>query len=74
MITEILALKPDLKELIMKRVAGDELKSHARKLGMITLRGSAIRKVIDGETSVGEMFRVTTGDQDLENDLIAPAS
>lgn len=69
-VTEILLLKPELKELIMKGITGDELKMTARKLGMSTLRESAIEKVTLGETSVDEMFRVTTGDQDLENDLV----
>ncbi|MBI4387931.1 MAG: Flp pilus assembly complex ATPase component TadA [Candidatus Omnitrophica bacterium] len=69
-VTEILLLQAELKELIMKRVPGDEIKRQARKCGMTTLRESATGKVIAGETSVDEMLRVTTGDQDLEEDLV----
>ncbi len=69
-VTEILVLKPEVKELIMKRITGDEIKQCARKLGMSTLRASALSKVVAGETSVDEMLRVTSGDQDLGNDLV----
>lgn len=71
-ITEILMLKSELKELILKRATGDEIKKMARKLGMGTLRESGVEKVVFGETSVDEMLRVTTGDQELENDLVSP--
>ena len=71
-VTEILMLKNEIKELIMKHIPADEIKKLGRKLGMTTLRESAFRKVESGETSIDEMLRVTTGDQDLENDLINP--
>lgn len=71
-ITEILTLRPEIKELIIKRVTGDELKQAARKFGMTTLRESAVAKVVIGETTVDEIYRVTTGDQDLESDLVSP--
>ncbi len=69
-ITEILPLKLEIKELIMKRVTNEEIKQMARKFGMTTLRESAVSKVVCGETTVDELFRVTTGDQSLENDLV----
>jgi len=71
-ITEILPLTPEIKDLIMRRATGDEIKAKARRLGMSTLRESAVTRVICGETSLDEMFRVTTGDQDLESDLVTP--
>ncbi len=70
-ITEILTLRPEIKELIIKRVTGDELKQAARKFGMRTLRECAVGKVVEGETAVDEIYRVTTGDQDLESDLVS---
>lgn len=71
-ITEILAMKSELKDMIMRRVTGEELKQASRRVGMTTLRESALNKVVSGETSLEEMLRVTSGDQDLENDLVNP--
>jgi type II secretory ATPase GspE/PulE/Tfp pilus assembly ATPase PilB-like protein len=64
-ITEILSLTPPIKELILKRVSVEELKKAGRRAGMSTLRESAVRKVVEGETTVDELFRVTTADEDL---------
>jgi len=65
-ISEILFLTTEIKELILKRVGADEIKQFARRHGMHTLRESGIHKALIGDTSLDEVFRVTAGDQELE--------
>ncbi len=66
-ITEILEMKPDILSLIMQGVSADVIKEKAREIGMKTLRESAIEKVLSGETSVEEVFRVTTKDPETRS-------
>ena len=61
-ITEILEMKPDILEMIMQGVSADLIKQKAREHGMNTLRESAVQKALTGETSLEEVFRVTTVD------------
>lgn len=65
-ITEILEMRPEIMQLIMRRATAEEIKTRARQLGMSTLRQCAVRKALEGETSVEEIFRVTTADLPLE--------
>ncbi len=61
-ITEILEMKPDILEMIMRGDSADLIKERAREHGMKTLRESAIQKALSGETSLDEVFRVTIAD------------
>ena len=61
-ITEILKMTPDILEMIMQGASADLIKQRARDHGMHTLRESAVQKALTGETSVDEIFRVTTAD------------
>ncbi|HOW87742.1 MAG TPA: ATPase, T2SS/T4P/T4SS family [Candidatus Omnitrophota bacterium] len=61
-ITEILEMKPDILDMIMQGASADLIKQKARENGMHTLRESAIQKALSGETSLEEVFRVTTVD------------
>lgn len=58
-IYEIMTVTPKLKSMIARNVAADELKEAAMTEGMHTLRQSAVRKVLEGVTSVNEMIRTT---------------
>ncbi len=58
-IFELLISSPAIQELVLKRASADEIKNQGRKEGLITLRDSAIRKLLDGVTTVSEVFRVT---------------
>jgi type II secretory ATPase GspE/PulE/Tfp pilus assembly ATPase PilB-like protein len=55
-------MTPDILEMIMQGVSADQLTRKARSNGMNTLRESAIKKALAGDTSVEEVFRVTTED------------
>ncbi|MBI3314156.1 MAG: Flp pilus assembly complex ATPase component TadA [Candidatus Omnitrophica bacterium] len=61
-ITEILQLKPEICEQVMRGASADEIKALAKKTGMTTLRESAVQKALEGETSLDEVFRVTSED------------
>lgn len=63
-VTEILEMTPQILELVMQGASMDELGKAARAHGMNTLRESAIQKAMTGETSLEEVFRVTTEDQE----------
>ncbi len=65
-IVEVLSLTPKVKELILKGVQEYEIRDEARKEGMLSLRENGIKKVLEGATTLDEVFRVTVGNQDLE--------
>ncbi len=64
-ITEILRMTPNVKQLVMKHAASEDLKCMARKEGMTTLRESGLEKALKGETSIEEVFRLTADDMEL---------
>jgi type II secretory ATPase GspE/PulE/Tfp pilus assembly ATPase PilB-like protein len=60
-IFELLAITPELRELILQRKSSAELKAAAQK-SMVTMHQDALRKATDGITSVEEILRVSSGD------------
>jgi type IV pilus assembly protein PilB len=62
-IYEILVMHEGLKELILKSASAADLKREAVKMGMSTLRMSALQKVRDGYTTIEETIRVTDTDK-----------
>ena len=60
---EVMVMHESLKEMILKSASAMELKREAVKLGMSTLRMSALQKVRDGWTTVDETIRVTDTDK-----------
>ena len=62
-IYEILVMHEGLKELILKSASAADLKREAVKVGMSTLRMSALQKVRDGFTTIEETIRVTDTDK-----------
>ena len=62
-IYEVMVMHEALKELILKGSSAIELKREAVKLGMSTLRMSALQKVREGLTTVDETIRVTDNDK-----------
>ncbi len=61
-ITEVLVLSQAIRAAILKRANGDEIKLLARQEGMSTLRESGIQKVLEGETTMEEVMRITAED------------
>ena len=62
-ITEILEMTPEIRTRIMRGASAEEIKLFAHGEGMSTLRESALQKALEGETSLEEVFRVTSEDQ-----------
>jgi type IV pilus assembly protein PilB len=61
-IYEVMPIGEELKELILQGGSAFEIKKEAIRLGMLTLRQSAIKKVMAGVTSIDELLRVTFED------------
>jgi type IV pilus assembly protein PilB len=55
---EIMEINDTLRELIFQQIPKDILKRVAVDLGMPTLKSSAVDKVLEGTTTVEEVFRV----------------
>ena len=62
-ITEFLDLTDEIKEMILAERPLSEIRYRAITGGMITLRQSALRKVIDGSTTLREINRVTFSEE-----------
>ena len=60
-IFELLAINPELRELILQRRSSAEIKAAAQKT-MITMHQDALQKAADGITSLEEILRVSSGD------------
>jgi type IV pilus assembly protein PilB len=60
---EVMELKEELKEFVLNGASALELKREAIRLGMQTLRQSALTKLEEGTTTLGEVFRVSAADQ-----------
>lgn len=58
-IYEIIKITSELKELINNGVKENELINKAKELGFKTMKDDASNKVLNGETTVQEMLRVT---------------
>ena len=66
-IYELLVVDDDIRHLIMKNVDSSTIKKKAISKGMKTLREDGARKVLQGETTIAEVLRVTQDDLlDLE--------
>ncbi|MEF3280691.1 MAG: type IV-A pilus assembly ATPase PilB [Elusimicrobiota bacterium] len=63
-IHEILEITDPIRELIIEKASSNKIKEVAKKMGMITLRESALRKMMNGLTTVEEVMRVTGTDVD----------
>ena len=59
-IFEVMEVNETLRELIFQQIAKDVLGRVASDLGMRTLRQSAVDKVLEGATTLEEVYRVVT--------------
>jgi type IV pilus assembly protein PilB len=58
-----MVMHDSLKDAILRGISSADLKREAVKLGLSTLRGSAINKVREGLTTIEETVRVTDSDR-----------
>lgn len=59
---EVMPIHDELKELILQGAPAPDIKREAMRLGMLTLRQTAIRKVAAGVITIEELMRVTMED------------
>ncbi|MCK4887426.1 MAG: Flp pilus assembly complex ATPase component TadA, partial [Planctomycetes bacterium] len=59
---ELMMVNDDIKELIYKRESAGIIKKVALEAGLQTLRMDGARKVLNGETTIAEVLRVTQAD------------
>ncbi len=59
---EVMPVKEEIKEMVVKGATSTDLKKGAIKLGMKSLRMSGLTKVKEGVTSIEEVLRVTFAD------------
>ena len=58
-IHELLDMSDDIKEMIIARRPGSEIRRQAQKEGLSSLRAAALKKVFSGQTTLHEINRVT---------------
>jgi type IV pilus assembly protein PilB len=59
---EVLVLTETLKEFVLNGASATEIKREAIRQGMSTLRRSSLNKVMEGMTTLGEVYRVSAKD------------
>jgi type IV pilus assembly protein PilB len=59
---EVMELREELKEFVLNGASALELKREAIRLGMKTLRQSALSKLVEGITTLKEVLRVSAAD------------
>ncbi|MCZ6835491.1 MAG: ATPase, T2SS/T4P/T4SS family, partial [Planctomycetota bacterium] len=61
-IYEVMVMTDPLKEFVLNGASGTEIKREAIRGGMVTLRRSALKMMLDGTTTISEVYRVSTSD------------
>ncbi len=57
-IYEVLEMNEDIKDSILRRASSDEITKLAKKNGMKTMLEEGVEKILNGETTIEEVFRV----------------
>ncbi len=64
---EVMKLSERIREGVLKNIGGSALKEIAISEGMITMRQSGIRKVLEGETRLEEVCRVLLSEEERDD-------
>ncbi len=59
---EVLTMKDELKDCVLNGASTGEIKNEAIRVGMQTLRASAVKKFKEGVTTIEEVLRVSAAD------------
>ena len=59
---EVMVMTDELKEFVLNGASAAEIKREAIRGGMVTLRRSALDKLLEGVTTLSEVFRVSASD------------
>ena len=60
---EVMVLHDTLREFVLNGASAAEIKREAIRTGMCSLRRSALNKVLEGTTTLGEVLRISAADQ-----------
>ncbi len=60
---EVMELNETLREFVLNGASSAEIKREAIRGGMSTLRRSALNKVLEGQTTLSEVYRVSSADK-----------
>jgi type IV pilus assembly protein PilB len=61
-IYEVMVMTDSLKEFVLNGASGAEIKREAIRGGMVTLRRSALNMMLEGITTISEVYRVSAAD------------
>lgn len=56
---ELINIDDEMKKMIIEEVSEDRLKEYSNKRGILSIRHTAINKLLDGSTTIEEVLRVT---------------
>jgi type IV pilus assembly protein PilB len=59
---EVMVMTDSLKEFVLNGASAAEIKQEAIRSGLCTLRRSALNKVLEGVTTLSEVYRISAGD------------
>jgi type IV pilus assembly protein PilB len=59
---EVMTMKEEIRDFVLNGASASEIKREAKRLGMISLRDSALKRLREGVTTVEEVLRVTAAD------------
>ena len=59
---EVMVMTDEIKEFVLNGASSAEIKREAIRGGMVTLRRSALDKLLEGVTTLSEVFRVSAAD------------
>jgi general secretion pathway protein E/type IV pilus assembly protein PilB len=59
---ELLTMDEEIRHMTVARASTGEIRNHALKNGMTSLRQSGWSRVLDGITSIDEVLRISKGD------------
>ncbi|MEE8184189.1 MAG: pilus assembly protein PilB, partial [Acidobacteriota bacterium] len=58
-VAELLDMSDKIREMILERKSAAEIKKAAREEGLLTLRESAVARLLEGQTTLKEINKVT---------------
>ncbi|MBT6112314.1 MAG: pilus assembly protein PilB, partial [Candidatus Marinimicrobia bacterium] len=59
---EMIPMGKNIRKLVFENANEDEIRQCALDAGMVTLRDSGVRRVLDGTTTIEEILRSTVED------------
>lgn len=66
---ELIITNDEIRDLILRKASTHEIRRAAKKTGTKTLKESGLHLVLEGTTTIAEVLRVTTDDENLELEL-----